>query len=254
MPDSTAGDVMREVLHELVEQLGAPSQYAGGVDGPNVRWHAESHTVVLDAGRDGRLWLCARRTATLEAAESERFRTSAARGIQGGGEGLPYLWRYQRSASLPPSPTPVAESWAQLQNALETLLRAWSQHLEALVGDDDAGFTIDHGDGQLVLMVSPRDDVAVFADSRDGTDRNADQLSAMTARGWHDFLPVLSWWDAHFDRTPAGAASAAHLVVSELRARHVRTPSDLRLVRATLGTRGGRLDIPGSGIAAGAIQ
>ncbi|MFG3136547.1 hypothetical protein ACGFZA_10035 [Streptomyces sp. NPDC048211] len=145
---------------------------------------------------------------------------------------------------------PVARDWTQLQDALGTLLRAWSQYLEALVGEDDAGFNIDHGDGQLAIMVSPRDDVSVFADRRDGTDRDVDHRYAMTARGWHSFTPGLCWWDARFDRTPAGAAAAAQLVVAELRARGVRAPSELRLIRASLGAEGGILDVPGSGIAA----
>lgn len=252
---SLAGDETRQVLAELFEQLGRPSQCGGGVDGPDVRWRTQSHTVILDARRDGRLQLSARRTPSLEDSESERFLRCATRRPPSEGGGLPYLWRYQRSGPFQLAPaTPVAQDWGQLQSALEALLCAWSQHLEALVGEDDAGFTIDHGDGQLALMVSPRDDVAVFGDRRDGTDRDADHLAAMIARGWHSFIPVLSWWEACFDRTPAGAAAAARLVVDELTARGVRTPSDLRLIRATLGAGGGRLDIPGAGIAVGASQ
>lgn len=253
--ESLASDETRLVFAELFEQLGRPVQCGGGVDGPDVRWRSESHTVILDARRDGWLRLSVRRTTELEGAESERFRRCATHGAQGEEGGLPYLWRYQRSGPFRRAPaTPVAQDWMQLQSSLEALLRAWSQHLEVLVGDSDAGFTIDHGDGQLAVMVSPRDDVAVFADSRDGTGRDGDHLAVMTARGWHSFIPVLSWWEAYFDRTPVGAAAAARLVVNELRARGVRTPSALRLIRATLGTEGGRLEIPGAGIAGGASR
>lgn len=252
---SSASDEIRQVLIGLFDQLGQPSQYGGGADGPDVRWRAESHTVILDARRDGRLRLSARRTPALDDSEAERFQRCATRRPQGEGGRLPYLWRYQRSGPFRPAPAaPVAQDWMQLQSALEELLRAWSHHLEVLAGDEDAGFTIDHGDGQLTLMVSPREDVALFADRRDGTGRGIDRLAVMTERGWHDFSPVLSSWEAYFDRTAAGAAAAARLVVTELHARGVRTPSDLRLIRASLGADGGRLDIPGAGIAVGAFN
>lgn len=252
-PEGLSGGETQQVLEELVEQLGQPSQYGGGAGGVDVRWRTESHTVILDVRGDGRLHLSTQRTAALERSEHEAFLRYGNRRPHGEAGGLPYLWRYQQGSTFPLPPTiPVAQGWAPLQTALEVLLRSWTQHLEGLAGDDDAGFTIDHGDGEVVLMVSPRDEVAVFADRRDGTDRDAEHLSAMTARGWHSFVPVLSWWEAHFDRTPDGAAAAAQLVVSELRARGVRTPRDLRLVRATLGARGGSLVIPGVGIAAGA--
>lgn len=245
----------QHVLAGLFDQLGQPSQCGGGADGLDIRWRAESHTVILDARRDGRLRLSARRTLALEASEAERFQRSATWRPRSEDGRLPYLWRYQRSGPFGPAPaTPVAPDWIELQSALEELLCAWGHHLEVLVGDADAGFTIDHGDGQLTLMVSPREDVAVFADRRDGTGRDAHRLAVMTARGWHDFSPVLSSWEAYFDRTPTGAADAARLVVTELQARGVRTPSDLRLIRVTLGADGGRLDVPGAGIAVGASQ
>lgn len=247
-------DETRQVLAELFDQLGLPSQCGGG-DGVDVRWRTGSHTVILDAGRDGRLRLAVRRTPALEGTEAERFLRYATRGPHSEDEGLPYLWRYQRSGPVQPAPaTPVAHDWAQLENALEALLLAWSQHLELLVGDDDAGFTIDHGDGELVVMVEPREGISVLADSRDGTNRNASHEARMIARGWHSFIPVLSWWDAYFDRTSAGAAAASRLVISELKARGVPTPRDLRLIRTTLGAEGGQLDIPGVGIAVGASQ
>ncbi|MFF3257810.1 hypothetical protein ACFYWO_01385 [Streptomyces sp. NPDC002932] len=252
---SLVSDEVQHVLNGLLGQLGQPSQYGGGAHGPDVRWRADSHTVILDAGRDGRLRLSARRTPALDDSEAERFQSCATRRPQSEGGRLPYLWRYQRSGPFRPAPAaPVAQDWAQLHCALEELLRAWGHHLEVLVGDEDAGFAIDHGDGQLTLMVSPREDVALFGDRRDGTGRDADRLAVMTARGWHGFSPVLSSWEAYFDRTPAGAAAAARLVVTELKARGVPTPSDLRLIRATLGTGGGRLDIPGAGVAVGAFN
>lgn len=240
---------VREVLRDLSERIGAPSQYGGGAYGLDIRWRTASHTVLLNARHD-ELLLSVHWTTALEDSERERF-SACADGEPEAGEGLPYLWRYQRCAPPQPSPvSPVTHTWAQLQDALETLLRSWSQHLEALAGEDDAGFNIDHGDGQLAIMVSPRDEISVFADSRDGTDRNAEHLHAMTTRGWHSFTPGLCWWDACFDRTPAGAAAAAQLVVAELQARGVHSPSDLRLIRASLGAEGGILDVPGSGIAA----
>ncbi|ROQ70227.1 hypothetical protein EDD93_4738 [Streptomyces sp. 840.1] len=251
-PDSADAGRSQLSLAALIERIGPPSQYGGGVNGPDIRWHTPSHTVILNVRTGGGLQLSARGLPAVEASDTKRFSTGAEDlGPEAGNRGdLPYLWRLRPCGTgEPPPETPLAQGWDELQGALETLLGAWCQHLEALIGEDDAGFTIDHGDGQLIAMVSPRDDIAVFADRRDGTDRDADHLRRMIARGWHGFAPVLCWWDANFDRTAAGAASAARLVVDELRARGVRDPRALRLIRATLGSNGGLLDLPGSGIA-----
>lgn len=240
----------RRVLHLLIEALGPPSQYGGDAAGPSIRWQADTHTVILDARSDGRLQLSVRRTIELERTESARFLRYATQGASGdeGSRGLPYLWRYRpRDSAQPPVATLVARDWAQLQATLTALLGAWSENLEAQVGEQDAGFFIDHGDGQLMVMVCPSDDVSVFADSRNGAGRDPAHVSSMTSRGWWGMC-MPGWWDAHFDRTQSGATAAARLIVAELQCRQVRSPGDLRLTRASLGTWSGTLDLPGSGI------
>lgn len=240
----------RRVLHTLVEQLGPPSQYGGDAAGPSIRWQADSHTVILDARSDGRLQLSARRTIDLECTESARFLRCATQDTQINETpwDLPYLWRYRtHDSAQPPAAAPVARDWAQQQAALTALLGAWSENLEAQVGEQDAGFFIDHGDGQLMVMVCPSDDVSVFADSRNGAGRDPARISSMTSRGWWGMC-MPGWWNAHFDRTQSGATAAARLIVAELQSRQVRSPADLRLTRASLGTWSGTLDLPGSGI------
>lgn len=252
---------MQRMIKDLITQLGQPSQYCGGA-GPIVRWHTGSHTVTLDTGEGHRIRLSACQPRTLEEVERARFAGLARRGALTD-EALPYLWRFQPSGEFDPAPaTPLAQDWAELEVALEALLRDWCQSLELLLGNSAAGFTIDHGDGNLVLMVdpgdgmeNPGDGVAVFADSRAGADRDSTHRTAMKARGWQSFLPVLSYWEAYFDRTRDGSAAAAQLVVNELRARGVDTPGSLRLIRASAGTPAyGKLDVPGAGIAPGPPQ
>lgn len=248
---------MQQMIKDLITQLGQPSQYCGGA-GPIVRWHTGSHTATLDTEEGHRLRLSVCQTRTLEESERTRFLGLARRGPTD--EPLPYLWRFQPSGEFHPAPaTPLVQDWAELEVALEALLCDWCQSLEQLLGNSAAGFTIDHGDGNLVLMVDPGDGmensgdgVAVFANSRDRTDRDATHRTAMKKRGWQSFLPVLSYWEAYFDRTRDGSAAAAQLVVNELRARGVDTPGNLRLIRASVGTpEYGKLDVPGAGIAPG---
>ncbi|MFE6977046.1 hypothetical protein [Streptomyces sp. NPDC057682] len=244
------------MIKELVGQLGQPTAYSGG-PGLSVRWRTELHTATLETGDGYHVQLSVRRNLGLKEHKWSWPRPGSLKN-----EALPYLWRYQPCGRTLPEPAArLAQNWVELEEALATLLRSWCQHLELLFGDRDAGFTIDHGDGQLILMVDPGtgiedpgDGVAVFADKRDGTDRNSRQLRAMTARGWHSYIPVLSYWEAYFDRGRDGSEAAARLVVEELRARGVSGPDALRLIRPSVGSKGGWLDVPGAGIAPGAPQ
>lgn len=230
-------DDVQSVLSDLVQRFGRPTQCAGRFDGLDVQWYAESRVVTLCVRAGGRIQLASDRCG------------SSGRGPNSVGADEQCLWRYQRGGPFrPPPATSVAPDWEQLQSGLESLLGSWSQCLEILFGDSDAGFVIDHGDGQLILMVCASDDIAVFADRRDGTDSDGALLAAMMARGWSSFIPVLSWWDAYYDRTAVGAAAAARLVVAELKARGVASPGSLCLERVSLGDDG-RLDVPGARIA-----
>lgn len=251
--EAVAERAVHQTLGALIERLGPPSQYGGNTIGPIVRWHRGTHTVVVNSHPGGRLMLSVHDTLALEHSEADRFRTSSDRVRQGAASlsALPYLWRHQRhgSEAAAPHTGPLASDWTQLQASLKALLSAWCEQLEALVGDDDAGFNITHGDGGLLaVIVSARDDLSVYADGRVGADRDAAHLADMTARGWQAFTPGICCWDAHFERTAAGAAGAARLIVTELQLRGVATPGDLRLTQVSLGDDG-RLDVPGSGIA-----
>ncbi|MFB7481946.1 hypothetical protein ACFUEM_25370 [Streptomyces anulatus] len=189
-----------------------------------------------------------RRTAALERSEADRFRRAAA-----ATEDLPFLWQWQPiPAAPPPPPAPVAPDWTSLRASLEALLRSWCDQLEGQLGQDDAGFDIvvsaDGRPRRLVVLVSPADSVTVLVDDRDGA-HGDDHRAEMAGRGWQDFIPLHRWWGSYFERTSAGAAAAAHLIVTEVRARGAQSPHDLRLADVGAGEGEGLLTLPGLGIA-----
>ncbi|MEU4174826.1 hypothetical protein [Streptomyces sp. NPDC026589] len=162
------------------------------------------------------------------------------------------MWQWQPSpAAPPPPPAPVAPDWASLRASLEALLRAWCDQLEAQLGQDDAGFDIvvsaDGKPRRLVVLVSPADSVTVLVDDRDGAQSDGHRAE-MTGRGWQDFIPLHCWWGSYFERTPTGAAAAAHLIVTEVRARGAQSPHDLHLADVGAGEGEGLLTLPGLGI------
>ncbi|MFJ1742640.1 hypothetical protein ACIOG4_28690 [Streptomyces microflavus] len=181
--------------------------------------------------------------AFLRAAEQDR---SSVKGTE-----LPFLWRLQPAgAPLPPPPVSRTPGWGELQKSLGALLRTWCSQLEAQVGQDAAAFNIVSAadrSWRLCGMVSPEESLTVFVDDRGGTGGPRGRAE-MLHRGWQSFIPLLQVWDAVFERTDAGAASAAALMVAELRHRGVVTPHDLRLTELEVGGRG-QLDLPGLGIA-----
>lgn len=247
---SSATEGLRQAIGAVSQRLGSPTLYGGSATGPTVRWRTASHTVILDSPRatDGGLQLSVRRTEALERSEADRFRRAAA-----STEDLPFLWQWQPSpAAPPPPPAPVAPDWASLRASLEALLRAWCDQLEAQLGQDDAGFDIVVSAGgrprRLVVLVSPADSLTVLVDDRDGT-HGDDRAAEMTGRGWQDFIPLHCWWGSYYERTSAGAAAAAHLIVTEVRARGAQSPHDLRLADVGAGEGEGLLTLPGLGIA-----
>ncbi len=233
----------RRALASLSARLGPPSLYGGDSHGPTVRWRWPSQTVVLTA-QDG---LCPQvfmsRTSELEQTEAAAFRRAA--GTRQGT--LPFLWRFQPGpVCLPPTPGRVAPSWDHLQEAVQAVLRAWCSHLVPLVGSEGAGFNIvDARDRRwrLCVIVSPEDDLLLAVDDW-GRSGGLPGARDMGHRGWQTFVPLLRMWEADYALSDAGAASAAQLLVSELRNRNVRTPGDLRLTHVSSGEHG-QLDIPG---------
>lgn len=247
----SAVEALRQAIGAVSESLGPPTLYGGSVTGPTIRWRTPSHTVMLDSlgVAEGGLQLSVRRTEALELFEADRFRR-AARSDTGD---LPFLWQWQPIPIAPPPPSvPVAPDWTSLRASLGALLRAWCEQLEAQLGQDDAGFDIvvdsDGRPRRLVVLVSPADNLTVLVDDRDGADGN-EHHAEMTGRGWQDFIPLHRWWGAYFERTPAGAAAAVHLIMTELRARGARAPDDLRLADVGAGDGNGLLALPGLGVA-----
>ncbi|MER5813747.1 hypothetical protein [Streptomyces californicus] len=241
---------LRQAIDAVSESLGPPTFYGGSAVGPTIRWRTSTHTVILDSpgvAKSG-LQLSVRRTEALELSEADRFRR--ARGLDTAD--LPFLWQWQPIPTAPPPPpVPVARDWTSFRASLEALLRAWCEQLEAQLGQDDAGFDIvvDAGDRprRLVVLVSPADALTVLVDDRDGAD-SGDHHAEMTGRGWQDFIPLHRWWGAYFERTPAGAAAAAELIGTELRARGAQAPHDLRLADVGAGEGHGLLTLPALGI------
>lgn len=247
----SAVEGLRRAIGAVSESLGPPTLYGGSVTGPTIRWRTPSHTVILDSlgVAEGGLQLSVRRTEALELFEADHFRRAA--GSDTGD--LPFLWQWQPIPIAPPPPSvPVAPDWTSLRASLEALLRAWCDQLEAQLGQDDAGFDIvvdpDGRPRRLVVLVSPADNLTVLVDDRDGADDN-EHHAEMTGRGWQDFIPLHRWWGAYFERTPAGAAAAVHLIMTELRARGARAPEDLRLADVGAGDGNGLLALPGLGVA-----
>lgn len=242
---------LRQAIDAVSERLGPPTLYGGSATGPITRWRTPSHTVILDApiATGGTLQLSVRRTAALERSEAEHFE----RAEELTAENLPFLWQWQPAPSAPPPPSaPVASDWLTLRASLEALLRAWCEQLEAQLGQADAGFdivlTVDSTPRRLVVLVSPADSLTVLVDDRDGADSDGHHTK-MIHRGWQDFIPVHRWWGAYFERTAAGAAAAAELIVTEVRARGARSPRDLHLADVGAGEGNGLLVLPGLGIA-----
>ncbi|MGW7095892.1 hypothetical protein [Streptomyces sp. NPDC054874] len=241
----------RQAIDAVSESLGPPTLYGGSAAGSTIRWRTPSHTVILDSPyvTEGGLQLSVRRTDALELSEADRFRH--ARGLDTAD--LPFLWQWQPIPTAPPPPSvPVAPDWTSLRASLEALLRAWCEQLEAQLGPDDAGFDIvvdaEGRPRRLVVLVSPADSLTVLVDDRDGAD-SGDHHAEMTGRGWQDFIPVHRWWGAYFERTSAGAAAAAELIGTELRARGAQGPHDLRLADVGAGEGHGLLVLPALGIA-----
>ncbi len=245
-----AAGELRQAIDAASERLGPPTLYGGSASGPTVRWRSPSHTVILDSPgvAEGGLQLSVRRTAALERSEAERFQHANELDVKD----LPFLWQWQPLPTAPsPPPAPVAPNWESLHASLDALLRAWCEQLEAQLGQDDAGFDIvvseDGKPRRLVVLVSPADSLTVLVDDRDSAHED-DHHAEMTGRGWHDFIPLHRWWGSYFERTPAGAAAAAHLIVTEVRARGAQSPHDLRLADVGAGEGEGLLTLPGLGI------
>ncbi|MFD3959678.1 MULTISPECIES: hypothetical protein [Streptomyces] len=242
---------LRQAIDAVSESLGPPTLYGGSAVGPTIRWRTPSHTVILDSPdvAEDRLQLSVRRTEALELSEADRFRHAT--GLDTAD--LPFLWQWQPIPTAPPPPSvPVAHDWMSLRASLEALLRAWCEQLEAQLGQDDAGFDIvidaEGKPRRLVVLVSPADSLTVLVDDRDGADSD-DHHAEMTGRGWQDLIPLHRWWGAYFERTSAGAAAAAELIGTELRARGAQNPHDLRLADVGAGEGHGLLALPALGIA-----
>ncbi|MEU8913177.1 hypothetical protein [Streptomyces decoyicus] len=245
-------DAARAVLEVVVDRIGLPTLYGGDAYGPNIRWRTDERTLLLNHGVEG-LQLSVRRTAELEQAEFARFE----RGVGDGPEqvsyasSLPYLWQLYRSGpGSPPEVYPagyVTPDWERLEEALESLLRAWGEQLPAQVGDDTAAFNIVNGadNGRAVgLLCGRTEGLTVLVDDRGvpgGTPPDE-----MEGRGWQ--VPLMGWWEANFAELGwESAATAAQMAVAELRFRGARSPRELGLDDVSCADRG-VLTLPGLGI------
>ncbi|MFD3422656.1 hypothetical protein [Streptomyces decoyicus] len=240
------------MLSTLTSRIGSPTLYGGSAHGLNIRWRTARQTLVLDHGVDG-LQLSVHRTDDLEHREAGAFR----RGVGDGPDQvtsfseLPYLWQlYRNGPGAVPTGVPVVSTtpdWRRLHDSLTSLLRALSEQLPTQVGDDAAAFDlVNHADGDRVLSVicGRQDEVTLLIDDQDAPDgrRGREHEMAMRGRGWE--APVLGWWQAWFE--PGSAASAAHQVIRELRARGSKTPLDVSATQFSCADNG-LLVLPGLG-------
>lgn len=253
MTSAQRTDAARAVLEAVVARIGHPTLYGGDAYGPNIRWRTDERTLLLDHGVEG-LQLSARRTAELEQEEFACFE----RGVGEGAEqvsyasSLPYLWQLYRSGpGSPPKVFPagyVAPDWERLEEALESLLRAWGEQLPAQVGDDAAAFNIVNradNDRAVGLLCGRMDGLTVLVDDR-GVPDGGTPPEEMEARGWQ--VPLMGWWEANFAEPGWGsAAAAAWMAVAELRLRGARSPRDLGLDDVSCADRG-LLTLPGLGV------
>ncbi|MGG7569240.1 hypothetical protein [Streptomyces sirii] len=252
MASTQCTDAAREVLEAVVERIGPPTLYGGGAYGPSIRWRTKGRTLLLDQGVEG-LQLSAHRTARLEQDELARF----GRGVGDGPDqvsyasSLPYLWQLYRSGlGSPPEVVPagyVAPDWERLEEALESLLRAWGEQLPAQVGGDAAAFNIVNradDDRAVGLLCGRTEGLVVLVDDRGVPGGTPPE--EMEGRGWE--VPLMGWWETNFAKPGwESAAAAARLAVAELRFRGARSPQDLGLDDVSCADRG-VLTLPGLGI------
>lgn len=239
-----------EVLDVIVQRIGPPTLYGGGVAGPVIRWRDEHRTVLLDHGVGG-LQLSVRRTAELEAKERGVFENEKRDDPKTYFSRLPYVWQLQSGIDVTTPivvpAVPPAPDWRWLEESLKALLRAWWEQLSAQIGHDTAGFNIVPRGGSrstfiaLSVLCSRDDGVLLLVDDRAEPDGTPSEV--MAGRGWHD--RIMGWWQRDFyDLGSEGPAAAARMAVEEMRVRGVDSPAELGMTEVRC-EGGGLLMLPG---------
>ncbi|WP_331730806.1 hypothetical protein [Streptomyces sp. NBC_01174] len=238
-----------EIVSEVESRVGAPDLYAGGAAGVLVRWHYGRNALTL-AQRQG-VTMSLQRSAAVDAAEAAAFQDGV-----GTGPGqarnyreLPYLWQVQRGSARKQPGVPPTSDWNQLEQALQSLLELWVDQTSLLYEAgwcDEVAFDVTkHAseDRVLGLLQSADDGLALFLhDDRAAVDQP--DPDDMVARGWQQRVQLFRAWIASFVPGPDAAATAAGIVVRELRLRGADTPLSVSLT-ALSSSGGNRLCLPG---------
>ncbi|WP_329043529.1 hypothetical protein OHT61_32380 (plasmid) [Streptomyces sp. NBC_00178] len=190
-------------------------------------------------------------SASLDAAEATAFQngvgTSAGQApsyLQ-----LPYLWQIQRGPERKQPGVARTRDWDQLEQALQSLLELWADQAPLLYEAgwcDEVAFDLTkHAseDRVLGLLQSADDGLALFLHD-DRTEIDQPDPDDMVARGWQQRIKQFRAWIASFEPGPDAAATAARIMVRELRRREAATPLSISLT-ALSGTAEHRLLLPG---------
>ncbi|MEV5161958.1 hypothetical protein [Streptomyces sp. NPDC053728] len=192
-----------------------------------------------------------RPSASLDAAEAAAFQNGV--GTSPGQAPsylqLPYLWQIQRGPERKQPGVARTSDWNQLEQALQNLLEVWADQTALLYEAgwcDEVAFDMTkHAseDRVLGLLQSADDGLALFLHDDRAAIGQPDP-DDMVARGWQQRIKLLRAWIASFEPGPDAAATAARIVVRELRRRGAVTPLSVSLT-ALSGNAENRLRLPG---------
>ncbi|MFI8008441.1 hypothetical protein [Streptomyces sp. NPDC086010] len=246
---SSARSRFIEIVNEVESRVGAPDLYAGGAAGVLVRWRHRRTT--LTVAQEQGVTMSLQPSASLDADEATVFQNGV--GTSPGQAPsylqLPYLWQIQRGPERKQPGVARTSDWDQLEQALQSLFELWADQATLLYEAgwcDEVAFDLTkHAseDRVLGLLQSADDGLALFLhDDRAAIDQP--DPDDMVARGWQQRIKQFRAWIASFEPGPDAAATAARIMVRELRRRKAATPLSISLT-ALSGTAEHRLLLPG---------
>lgn len=233
-PSTLAGrrEAFRQVYEAVVGRIGEPTLHGGSADGPSVRWRSEERLLLLEGTRST-VRLSVHVTDELEGEEHRSFKWGGAWSASEPHDFdmLPYIWQLDREGpGTAPSYWPggrLAACWEHLEDALRLMLTAWAEQLPVQVPGDWASFSfLVKPDGRRRLLVSLQDDELFLRIDDRAAEDTPERAAEMTERGWQ--RRTAYDWEATFARPDEKtAATAARMIVAEVRARGAQEVKDL---------------------------